>query len=541
MRRTRLGAFGAVCVVLMVGAATGVSPAASPLVNGSQAFAAGSPTAISCSGTVGAQITLTGHAGTTGAATDVMLVLDLSGSAGEPPSKLADLKRAATDTLDALDAADGSADHAITGNGAGIVIYQGTAGAVVTPLGSSYATLLAKINALPATGGGSPHAAGIGAADTALAASTRAKAMVLITDGQSAGTELSNATTAATTAKGHSERIVPIGIGGDVTQGNLTTWASDAGSYQSGTTAAIDKTKLLTDLGALVAAPASFTATETLGPNFSAVPGVPSTGSAATGPGVLVWSGSLAEGQTATLGFTATRNGTNVFATTNEVVGALTLAVSGGSGTVTPPGVLSIDILPCGATPIAAKTCTGAACTISGSQGGTQYTADAGASPAGTAVSLSALNAPAPPASLCPGFAAHTTGAEFDVRPLSRDATIKMVIPKASLGTRKWFQTDVCIGTNLRFITAIQSLSNLSPEAVFVSGGALPGRYWGLLPSIPRIEFIPGRGFVIGPWITSRSQDSAGNAVITFRVPFISGSTGFTTDGKAGYDPKFWG
>ena len=71
-------------------------------------------------------------------------------------------------------------------------------------------------------------------------------------------------------------------------------------------------------------------------------------------------------------------------------------------------------------------------------------------------------------------------------------------------------------------------------------GGALPGRWWGLLPSIPRIELFPGRGFVIGPWITSRSQDSAGNAVITFRVPFIAGSAGLTTDGKAGYDPKIW-
>ena len=72
-------------------------------------------------------------------------------------------------------------------------------------------------------------------------------------------------------------------------------------------------------------------------------------------------------------------------------------------------------------------------------------------------------------------------------------------------------------------------------------GGALPGRYWGLLPSIPRIVWIPGRGFVVGPWITSRSLDAAGNAVITFVVPFVANSTGLTTDHKAAYDPKLWG
>ena len=99
----------------------------------------------------------------------------------------------------------------------------------------------------------------------------------------------------------------------------------------------------------------------------------------------------------------------------------------------------------------------------------------------------------------------------------------------------------MCLGTNLRFITAISSLANLFPDATFVPGGSVPGRWWGLLPSIPRVAWFPGRGFVLGPYITSRSRDSAGNAVITFRVPFVSNSTGLTTDGKAGYDPKALG
>jgi hypothetical protein len=164
----------------------------------------------------------------------------------------------------------------------------------------------------------------------------------------------------------------------------------------------------------------------------------------------------------------------------------------------------------------------------------------AGAPAAGTKLTLISLNSPAPPAGVCPGLTS-LTGAQVDIRPLTTDATFRIVIPQASLGTRQWFQTNVCLGTNLRFITAISSLANLFPDATFVSGGSLPGRWWGLLPTIPRIAWFPGRGFVLGPYITGRSRDSAGNAVITFRVPFVSSSTGLTTDGKPGYDPKIYG
>ena len=82
-----------------------------PSATASQAFVAGSPTRdpLRWLGRRAGH----GHdrqAGTTGQATDVMLVLDLSGSTGEPPSKFADLKNAANATLAALDAADGHAE-----------------------------------------------------------------------------------------------------------------------------------------------------------------------------------------------------------------------------------------------------------------------------------------------------------------------------------------------------------------------------------------------------------------------------------------------
>jgi hypothetical protein len=548
MRRSRLAVFGALCALTVIGAATGVAPASPPSATASQALVAGSPSSINCSGFVDAKVTVTSTAGTSGTATGVMLVLDMSGSTGTPPSKLANLKSAAKDTLAALDAADGAADGSIGGNSAGIVVYQGPGVSFTAPLGTPYATLVTDIDALNAPSGGSPHAIGIAAASTALntAPSGVAKAMVLITDGQASGGDLAAATTAATNAKNALDTIVPIGIGSsapppDVSQANLQIWASSPSSYQAGTPGPIDKTKIVSDLGALVSTPTNFSVGEALGSNFSAAPQTSSTGVVTTGPGTLTWTGSLAPAQTATLVYRATRNGNQVFAATNETVSTTSLVVAGGSATVTPPAAISIDVLPCGAAPIAATTCTGSSCSVSGTQGGVQYTANAGSPPAGTTLALSALNSPAPPAGVCAGFASHTAGAELDIRPLSTTSNLRMVIPKASLGSRKWFDTQVCLGTNMKFVTEITSIFNLSPDAKFVSGGALPGRWWGLLPSIPRFEFVPGHGFVLGPYITSRSVDSAGNAIINFTVPFVPSSTSLTTDGKPAYDPKFWG
>ncbi|HEY1480636.1 MAG TPA: VWA domain-containing protein [Gaiellales bacterium] len=548
MRRRRLVVFGALCALAAVGAATGVAPASPPSATASQALVAGSPSSINCSGFVDAKVTVTSTAGTTGTATGVMLVLDMSGSTGTPPSKLANLKSAAKDTLAALDAADGAADGSIGGNSAGIIVYQGTGVSLTAPLGTPYATLVSDIDGLTSPSGGSPHAVGIAAASTALAAAPSgfAKAMVLITDGQAAGADLTAADTAATNARNAGDTIVPIGIGSatpppDVSQANLQSWATSASSYQQGTPGPIDKTKLVTDLAALATTATNFTLSETLGSNFAAVPQTPSTGAVVTAPGSLTWTGSLAGSQSATLVYRATRNGNQVFSTTNETVGTASLAVAGGSATVTPPAAISIDVLPCGASPIAATTCTGASCSVSGSQGGVQYTANAGSPPPGTSLTLASLNNPAPPAGVCPGFASHTVGAELDIRPLSTTTNLRMVIPKASLGSRKWFDTQVCLGTNMKFVTEITSIFNLSPDAKLVSGGALPGVWWGLLPSIPRFEFVPGHGFVLGPYITSRSVDSAGNAIINFTVPFVPTSTSLTTDGKPAYDPKFWG
>ena len=331
MRRSQLAAFGALCAVTLVAVSTGVAPAAAPSATASQALVSGSPTAIACGGFVDAQVTVTSQAGSSGQATNVMLVLDLSGSTGQPPSKLANLKSAAIASLDALDAADGATDHSITGNAAGVVVYRDTTATTPAPLGSTYTALLAAVNGVGTPSGGSPHDAGISTAASALAASAPgiAKAMVLISDGQATGAALTSATNAATAAKNAGDRIVPIGLGtgSDVSQTNLSTWASQASFYQSGTPGPISTTKLVADLGAAVAIPTNFTVTETLGANFAAARQSSTTGTVTTSPGTLQWTGTLAGSQSATLVYRATRNGSDVFATTNELVSTL---VAGG-------------------------------------------------------------------------------------------------------------------------------------------------------------------------------------------------------------------
>ncbi len=357
MRRFQLGAFVALTAAVFVAASTGVAPAAvSPSATGSQALVSGSPSAIACGGSVDARVTVNATAGSTGAATNVVLVIDLSSSTA---AQVAAEKAAALDALSALDAADGATDSAIAGNRAGIVSYQGTTATTRAVLGSSYSALVTAVNTLPASSTGSPHGAGINAAATLLAGGGAGftRSLVLITDGQAGASEISNATAAANAAKGSGVRIIPLGVGSANTA-NLQSWASSPGYYQSAS-GPINKTKLITDLDALVAVPTTFTVTETLGANFSAAPLGSPAGTVTTAPGSLTWTGTIAGNGSATLDYRATRNGTDVFAATTEVVSTMALAVTGGTATVTPPAAISIDVLPCGGTPLATTTCTG--------------------------------------------------------------------------------------------------------------------------------------------------------------------------------------
>ncbi len=417
MSKGRRRAFGALCVIVAAGAAAVVASGAPPSATAVKALV-NPPTTIACDGYVDAQVQVTGHAGTSGQATDVMLVLDLSGSMSSPSTDFTQEKQAAKDALAALDAADGATDSSIANNRVGLVTYSGSTGVLRKAVGTSYGELYSYIDTgLPAPNGGSPHNAGISTASTNLPAGGNARAMVLVTDGQATGNDLTNATTAATNAKASGVRIVPIGIASDVSQTNLQTWASNAAYYQNGTTAAIDKTKLITDLGASVVIPAGFTLTETLGTKFTATSNSATAGTVTGGgTGTLTWTGtgtftSLTD-QTVTLNYRATRNvgDLNLFSVTNELVsttGPLTVTGGGGggSGTVTSPDKAYIDVLPCGTSLLDKDDVHRRVVHVGGSNGGVQYTLlnARHAHHAGRRSSPLGCQA-APPAGACPGF-----------------------------------------------------------------------------------------------------------------------------------------
>ncbi len=512
-------------IVVVIAATTGMfvtgeAAASAPSVTGSTALV-GAPSALTCGGTVNVRVTLTGTGGITGTATDVMLVLDLSGSISG--AKLTALKTAATSFVQALD---------LGRNRAGIVTYKGSSAATPLPLGSTKNALVNYLSGISGTSGSSPHHLGIGAAQAALTApgSSNARALALFTDGL---TQQSEAQTAAATAKAAPAniRIATVGLGGDAAATAMRAWASDPGYYQSGSSG-FDATKLVADVGAAVAVPAAFTLTETPGQHF----GLSGAGSSAgPTPGSLQWTGSLADGDGVTFDLTATRDGSPLSSVTEEVVS--TSALTG--GTIT-GATKKIDVLPCDSNGLLAPkvTCTGTACGTGGTTpNGVTFSLNAGSPPAGTEVFVAGLTS-APPAGACSGFDGNTNGVQFDIRPLTTPGTFEIKIPKAALGGKKWWQTDVCLGTNLKFITKIGSLSNLRPGAVN-SGD----RWWGLLPSLPRYVNISGLGLTKGPWITYRAPGaSAGDAVIRFTVPYVgANSASFTTNGLPGYDPRAFG
>jgi uncharacterized protein YegL len=530
MIKRHMRALVAAVAVGVVAVGTGVfvadAAASDPSVSGAKQFdGAEAPDAILCAGSVDVKVTLTGTAGVDGTATDVMLVLDLSGSISG--TDITQLKAAAKDVVDALDVG-----QLALGNRVGVVTYRGTVVAptlTTTAPGTDAVALKAAIDAV-VFGGGSPHGAGINAAASALATSTNARAMVILTDGLNVQ---DNPSGAATTAKNAGITIATIGIGGDAASTVLEGWASDDSYYQPGTPGPINKDKLVTNIGAAVAVPASFTLTETLASSFTASD---VSGGTVSGDGKTVTAtGSLDSGDTATLTYTATRNGSDPSVVTEETVSSSTLTLTDGTGSVTPAS-LSIEVLPCDADELLdQETCTGSTCNAGGTtDGGVVYAVNAGAPAAGTEIFVASLTS-TPPAGACPGFDGNTNGVQFDIRPLTTAGTFEIRIPKATLGSKKWWQTDVCVGTNLRFITKIGSLANLRPGATETAD-----RWWGLLPSVKRYTLVNGK-LVAGPWITKRTVNSAGDAIIRFTMPYVTGSESVTTNGAAAYDPKVFG
>lgn len=181
------------------------------------------PTDIQCNGTTTVTLSLTGQTGISGTATDIMLVLDRSGSMSGTP--LADLKTAANIFVDMIDeATDGLLDGLIAnGSRIGVVSFA-TDATLNVSLTSDASLIKSSINGLVA-GGLTNHEDAISLAQSQLAAGGSSnRIMIIMTDGQT--TIDGNGQAEATDAKLAGTEIYAIGLG-SVNVSQLNGWATD--------------------------------------------------------------------------------------------------------------------------------------------------------------------------------------------------------------------------------------------------------------------------------------------------------------------------
>ena len=188
-----------------------------------------STTSIDCGGSFKIKLSLTAEPDISSSPTDIVLILDRSGSmAGSP---LANLKSGAKTFIDIIDqATDGTQDGQI-GNGSriGIVSFS-TVATQDTQLITSVSELKAAVNGLDA-GGFTNHAdAFTNALQLFDPNSSNAKVMILFTDGKT--TTGGDATPIATAAKLEGVTIYCIGLSGNggIDEQALNDWASDPSS-----------------------------------------------------------------------------------------------------------------------------------------------------------------------------------------------------------------------------------------------------------------------------------------------------------------------
>lgn len=186
-------------------------------------------TRIDCDGSFKIKLSLTAEPDITSNPTDIVLILDRSGSmAGSP---LANLKNGAKKFIDIIDEATDSTQDGQIGSGSriGIVSFSDTA-TQDTQLITSVADLKSAVDAL-SSGGSTNHAdAFTKALDLFEPASANAKVMIMFTDGMT--TSGSNPNTVATLAKSQGVIIYSIGLSGNggIDEQALRDWASDPDS-----------------------------------------------------------------------------------------------------------------------------------------------------------------------------------------------------------------------------------------------------------------------------------------------------------------------
>lgn len=227
-------------------------------------------TQIDCGGSFRIKLSLTAAPDITSNPTDIVLILDRSGSmAGSP---LANMKSGAKKFIDIIDeATDGTKDGQIgSGSRIGIVSFSDTA-TQNTQLITSVADLKSAVDSL-VSGGSTNHAdAFTKALDLFDPASSNAKVMVMFTDGVT--TAGGNPNTVAANAKAQGVIIYSIGLSGNggIDEQALRDWASDPDSaYVAITPDDAELENLFEDLAKNISKPGAtdIVITDTVSPCF---------------------------------------------------------------------------------------------------------------------------------------------------------------------------------------------------------------------------------------------------------------------------------
>lgn len=248
---------------------------------------------ISCGGSFQIQLSLTAAPNITTNPTDIVLILDRSGSMQGAP--LANLKNGANAFIDIIDeATDGTQDGQIgSGSRIGIVSFATTA-TQDTQLITSVADLKDAVDALTSDGSTNHEDAFTKALDLFDPASTNAKVMVMFTDGVT--TASGDPNTVATLAKSQGVIIYSIGLSGNggIDVSALNAWASDPDSaYVAITPDNAELEDLFEDLARNISNPGATNVviTDTVAPCFQITSiSSPTKGSATlTGTNTVTW------------------------------------------------------------------------------------------------------------------------------------------------------------------------------------------------------------------------------------------------------------
>lgn len=252
-----------------------------------------SATQIECGGSFKVKLSLTATPDITTNPTDIVLILDRSGSMSGRP--LANLKSGAKAFIDIIDEATDSAKDGNIGHGSriGIVSFATTA-TQDTQLITSVADLKNAVDALSSEGFTNHEDAFRKALDLFDPASTNAKVMVMFTDGKT--TTGGDANTVATLAKSQGVVIYCIGLSGNggLDENALNAWSSDPDSaYVAITPDDEELEKLFRDLAQNIAKPGAtdIVIKDTVAPCFKITEITsPTKGTASTsGTNTVIW------------------------------------------------------------------------------------------------------------------------------------------------------------------------------------------------------------------------------------------------------------